>query len=451
MIKYRIFLIFIVFIMTMGSGCSKKDSKDDDPGAPGTGDFKVPEVKDIVMYEVNLRAFGPDPGFNAVRARLDDIKKLSVNVLWLMPVHPIGGINSVNSPYSVQNYFAINPEFGTLDDLKALISEAHERDMAVIIDWVANHTAWDNPWIENKDWYTQDGSGNIVHPPGTNWQDVADLDYGNPDMRLAMIEAMKYWITEVKVDGLRCDAADWVPFDFWKQAIPELISSTERSLIFLAEGDRKDHFTAGFQMNFSWDFYSGLKNVFNGTQPPEVLYSIHQSEYSGLPENSERLRFTTNHDESAWDATPMVLFGGMDGALAASVVSIFIGGVPLIYGSQEVGVVENVPFFSQSTVNWSQNGQMLNRYENLFAYYSGSDLAKSEEYIAYSDDKVVAFSKFREGLQLFCVVNTSGDPAAFALPDELKNTQWVDVIGQEQIQLGTEIGLDSFAYMLLEK
>jgi len=163
-----------------------------------------------------------------------------------MPVHPIGIIKTVNSPYCIKNYKEVNPEYGTLDDLRTLIREAHKRNMAVILDWAANHTSWDNPWIEHKSWYTQDGSGNIIHPAGTNWQDVADLNFNNSEMRLEMIRSMKYWVLTANVDGFRCDAADYVPFSFWKQAI----KIPNRKLIMLAEGACADHFTAGFQLNF---------------------------------------------------------------------------------------------------------------------------------------------------------------------------------------------------------
>ena len=174
------------------------------------------------MYEVNERAFSTSGNLQGVINRLDSIKALGVNVIWLMPIHPIGTINSVNSPYSVKNYFGVNTEFGTLTDLRELVEEAHNRNMAIILDWVANHTAWDNPWIDSTKWYTQDGNGNIISPAGTNWADVADLNYSSQNMRLEMIKAMRYWILTANIDGFRCDAADMVPYDFWQQAISKL-------------------------------------------------------------------------------------------------------------------------------------------------------------------------------------------------------------------------------------
>ncbi|MFH1213583.1 MAG: alpha-amylase family glycosyl hydrolase, partial [Candidatus Neomarinimicrobiota bacterium] len=268
------------------------------------------------MYEVNIRAFSSTGTFQGVIDRLDSIKALGINTIWLMPIYPIGVKNSVNSPYCIKNYTEINPEFGLLDDFKTLVSEAHEKNMAVIIDWVANHTAWDNPWITNKSWYTQDEDGIIIYPAGTNWQDVADLNYSNQDMRKEMIKSMKYWIETADIDGFRCDAADYVPYNFWAQAIDSLYT-IGKYLILLSEGSRNDHFTAGFQMNYGWDFYYNLVNVFNDDYSVTTIYNTHNTEYKNIPEGKHKLRFTTNHDESAWNETPVILFNGKKGALAA--------------------------------------------------------------------------------------------------------------------------------------
>ena len=184
--------------------------------------FQIPAVHDVVMYQVNPRVFADSASLKAVTARIDSIADLGVNMIWVMPIYPIGEEKSKNSPYSIRDYKAIASEFGTIDDFKALVAACHERGMGLILDWVANHTAWDNVWLKDqghKDWYTQDSAGNIIFPPGTDWTDVADLNYDNREMRDAMIDAMRYWIVEVGIDGFRCDVADQVPADFWKEAI----------------------------------------------------------------------------------------------------------------------------------------------------------------------------------------------------------------------------------------
>lgn len=287
----------------------------------------LPEVEDILMYEVNLRAFSQAGDLQGVISRLNHIKSLGVNMIWLMPIHPIGTVNSVNSPYAVRDYKAVGSEYGSLADLRQLTDAAHALGMGVMLDRVANHTAWHHPWIDNTSWYTQDANGTIIHPPGTNWLDVADLNSNNPNMRQAMIEAMYYWIYEDNIDGFRCDYADGVPFDFWQEAIASTDTMAERDIIFFAEGSRINHFTAGFDLSFGWAFYGAVKNVFNGQAASQIL-NASANVYRNTPPGKHWVRFTTNHDESAWDATPIQLFNGQQGALAASVSTVFLPACP---------------------------------------------------------------------------------------------------------------------------
>ena len=192
--------------------------------------YEVPAPEDVVMYQVNPRVFAAGNSFNAVAQHIDSIKALGTNVVWFMPIYPVGQINSVNSPYCISDYKGVNPEFGTLEEFKNVVSLCHNSGMSVIVDWVANHTSWDSKWIEHRDWYTQNEKGEIVHPANTGWLDVADLNFDNPQMRLTMIDAMKYWVTEVGIDGFRCDAADFVPFDFWKQCCDSLRAIPDHKL-----------------------------------------------------------------------------------------------------------------------------------------------------------------------------------------------------------------------------
>jgi glycosidase len=196
----------------------------------------------------------------------------------------------------VKDHKAVSAEYGDLSKLRQLTDEAHARGMAVILDWVANHTAWDHPWMSNTSWYTQDANGNVIMPPGTNWADVADLNFDNTDMRAAMIDAMRYWVLQANVDGYRCDYADGVPDDFWTEAITSLRSIPNRELVMLAEGDRTNHYTSGFDMTFAWDYYTQLKNVFQG-QPAFTINATSANEYASVPSGKHKLRFTTNHDQ----------------------------------------------------------------------------------------------------------------------------------------------------------
>lgn len=465
--QFRIFTqLSIVLILLSGFTCCSKTTEPvvkPDPTPPDTttsGEYAppfegVPETKDIVMYEVNLRALSTQGNFAGVISRLDEIKALGTNVIWLMPIHPVGVKNSVGqlgSPYSVRNYKEVNPEFGNLEDFRTLVKEAHKRGMAVIIDWVANHTAWDNPWITaHKDWYSQDGNGNIIIPPGTNWQDVADLNFNNQEMRLEMIASMKYWIVETNIDGFRCDHADGVPYDFWKQAIDTLHKFQNRKIILLAEGSKSYLFTAGFQMRYSWDFYYKLKDVFGNNVPASQLFATNEQETNGLPPGAFMLRYTTNHDESAWEKTPMVFFNGKNGAMAASAIAICLGGVPLLYSSQEVGTLNNVPFFSKDPINWNQNPDMLAWYKKMMEYYNSSSVLRTGKLTTFNNSNMLVFEKTGEQDTLLVAVNVRGTTSAYMLPAQLSNTTWNDVFDNTEVSLSISLALEPYQIMILKK
>ncbi|MFN5311437.1 MAG: alpha-amylase family glycosyl hydrolase, partial [Flavobacteriales bacterium] len=233
---------------------------DDDPitPPPATGPQQygvplvyVPSTEQATIYEVNLRAQSSEGNLQGVISKLQHIKDLGTNLIWLMPIYEQGITNSVNSPYCIKDYTKVSPEYGTLSDLRALTDQAHALGMAVIMDWVANHTSWDHPWItEHPEWYSKNSAGQIIIPPGTNWNDVADLNFDQAAMRKAQIDAMKYWVLEANVDGFRCDYADGVPYTFWQDAITQLRALPNRDLLMLAEGTRTDHYQAGFDLTY---------------------------------------------------------------------------------------------------------------------------------------------------------------------------------------------------------
>lgn len=454
-------LLFLI-VMFMVIGCSKEDSTSTvapNPVVPTGNELVqyetpftgIPNTSDIVMYEVNERAFSTSGNFAGIISRLDKIKELGVNVIWLMPTTPIGSVNSINSPYCVKNYIGVNPEFGNLEDLRTLVREAHLRGMSVILDWVANHTSWDNPWIVNTTWYTQDSSGNIIHPAGTNWQDVADLNFNNTAMRLEMIKAMKYWILTANVDGFRCDAADFVPFDFWKQAIDELRLIPNREIIMLAEGSRSDHFTAGFDMNFGWDFFGKNKNVFKNSHSASDLFTTSTLEYSAITSGKQKLRFTSNHDECAWDDTPLGLFGGIQASLSAFVISSFMDGVPLIYNGQEVGCTVKLPYFSNSPINWSTNPTMLTEYKRLINLRNTHTAIRTGTITDYSNADLVAFKKQKNADEVFVIANSRNSAKTFTVPTALVGSTWINTSNNTSITLGSSINLSAFEYTILVK
>lgn len=433
--------LFILFIFFIFEGCRKD--------GPIIQKFETPATEDIVMYEINTGAFSSTKNFEGIINRLDSIKALGINTIWLMPIYPVGIVNSFGSPYCVRDYMQVNADFGTLYDLQTLVSEAHKRNIAVILDWVANHTSWDNAWISNTDWYSQDVYGNIISPAGTTWTDVADLNYNNADMRLAMIDAMKYWIENADIDGYRCDAADFVPFDFWQQAIDSLRKIEGKNLILLAEGSRADHFTAGFQMNYAWDFLSSLKNVFTGGYNVNTLFTTNTEEYSVIPDGDKKLRFTTNHDESN-TATPVTVFNGKDGALAASVITIYLDGVPLIYCGQEVGVSSTSVYTGNGTINWTINGDVLSAYKQLLNFYNSSNALRKGALETFNDADIALFKKSYNAEQVLVMVNARSIAKSFEVSLSLQGN-WINAFTDSTIILSGNLTLSPYQYLVLKK
>lgn len=227
--KFNIKIVYTLLLAVAFISCSSSDddtSSDSPYTQYGTPFEKMPKKEDAIIYQVNIRAFSQAGTLKGVQDRLTQIQELGANVVYLMPVYPVGKVKAsgeLGSPYAVKDYKAVNPDFGTLQDLQTLVEEAHKKNMAVVLDWVANHTAWDNNWItEHPNWYQKDANGNIIIPPGTNYNDVAQLDFNNAEMKAAMIDAMSYWVYNANIDGFRCDYADFVPQTFWTEAITKL-------------------------------------------------------------------------------------------------------------------------------------------------------------------------------------------------------------------------------------
>ena len=408
----------------------------------------VPSTEQATIYEVNLRAQSSEGNLQGVISKLQHIKDLGTNVIWLMPIYEQGITNSVNSPYCIKDYTKVSPEYGTLSDLRVLTDQAHALGMAVIMDWVANHTSWDHPWItEHPEWYTQNSAGQIIIPPGTNWNDVADLNFDQVAMRNAQIEAMKYWVLEANVDGYRCDYADGVPFDFWNEAINQLRALPNRDLLMLAEGTRTDHYQAGFDLTYGWNYYTALKNVWNGASS-STLTTTHQLEYGNIPAGKGKVRFTTNHDESAWDASPISLFNGKNGALAASVVNIFSGAVPLLYTGQEVGKTGTTPFFSNTTINWTANQDMLAAYQKIYSVYQTNTAARSQTVSAYQlSNDLICWKKTNGTSAVLILVNVRNNTINVNLPPILAGN-FVNLITNQNETVGTSLSLTPYAYRI---
>lgn len=317
-----------------------------------------------VIYEVNIRQYTPEGTFAAFQEHLPRLKKLGVDILWLMPIHPIGEKNrkgGLGSYYSIKDYKAVNPEHGTLEDFKKLVDAAHEQGFKVILDWVANHSAWDNPWVEaNPDWYTRDSASNMISP--WDWTDVADLNYDNPDMRAEMLESMRFWMRDYGVDGYRCDVAFLVPTDFWQEVRAEL-EKINPEVFMLAEAEEPEHHNAAFHASYGWHIHHAMNKVAQGEMPLDSLVSAMIRDQSRFPKEAYRMMFTSNHDENSWNGTTEERMG--DYHKLMSVLSFTLpNSFPLIYSGQEAGLNKRLSFFEKDTIIWNES-EMTAWYQKL--------------------------------------------------------------------------------------
>jgi cyclomaltodextrinase / maltogenic alpha-amylase / neopullulanase len=294
----------------------------------------VPQwVKNGVFYEIFPRQFSSQGNFNGVTAQLDRLKDLGVNILWLMPIHPIGQEKkkgTIGSPYAVRDYYAINPDYGTKEDLKRLVAEAHRRDLKVIIDIVANHTSWDSVMMKTPAFYTRDATGKIV-PPVADWADVADLNYEDPALRAYILDVLKSWIREYDLDGFRCDVAGFVPTDFWEKARDDL-EKIKPDIVMLAEWDSPDLLVKAFDVDYAWPFHHALSDAAIGIRPASAVRTAWEEELRKFPRGALHMRFVDNHDEKR-----AIARFGERASLAAATIALTLDGVPLVYNGMEVG------------------------------------------------------------------------------------------------------------------
>ena len=369
-------------------------------------------TENAVIYELNTRQFTPEGTFQAIEPRIQELKELGVNIIWFMPIHPIGEKHrkgTLGSYYSVKDYYGINPEFGTLDDFRRLVKLIHEAGMYVIIDLVANHTAWDNPLIEqHPEWYTKDKKGNIV-PPNKDWHDVADLNFDNRELWRYMIDMMKYWVAEVGIDGYRCDVAEMVPTEFWIQARKEL--DEIKPVFMLAEAETPELNAYGFDMTYASAMHRCFNAIAQGKKSPTAIDVLLKHEYYNYPQASMRMRFTSNHDENTWNQ-PAVIRMGRDGAKVGAVLTCTLPGNPLVYNGQEIGLDKALAFFEKDPIVWQENEfrefyqKLLWSYQTHPALHKGSMRKLKSE----NDNQVYAFVRKQEEDEVLVIVNFSAKP-----------------------------------------
>ncbi|MEO8090791.1 MAG: alpha-amylase family glycosyl hydrolase [Gemmatimonadales bacterium] len=316
------------------------------------------------LYEVFVQDFSPAGTFRGVIDGLDRIESSGADVIWLMPIYPIGTLNrkgTLGSPYAVRDYRGINPAYGNAADLRALVKAVHGRGMKLILDFVPNHTSPDHPWVKaHPDYYIRNERGEPSVPRDdkgklTDWTDVVQLNYKNPAVRREIIDAMQYWLREFGIDGFRVDVAGFIPYDFWRQAVPAVRRAVPRRIMLLAEWDDLEMHRLGFDLTYAWASYDSLKAVWQGS-PASSFVTSELKDMRAMPTGGMRMRFTTNHDKTAWDDPPVKIFGRGAGERAAYVAVALLPGRPLLYNGQEVESPQKLGLFEREPIVWNQPG-----------------------------------------------------------------------------------------------
>jgi cyclomaltodextrinase len=324
----EIFVVCATALVLLSPGVRAGEDVSPSP-AHGSPDW----LRSGTVYEIFPRDFSVAGNLDGVTARLDELHDLGVNILWLMPIHPIGEKfrkGELGSPYSIRDYYAIDPNYGTLDDFKRLVAGAHQRGMKVIMDVVANHTAWDSVMMKYPEFYKHDARGKMI-PPVPEWTDVAAINYGNPALREYMIAMLKYWVQTCDVDGFRCDTASMVPTDFWEQVSARL-KQIKPDILMLAEASKPELLVKAFDMDYSWPLLSTMDDVLIHGAPASNIRRSWEKSRAQFPGDALHMQISDDHDE-----TRAVTRYGLDGALAASALMFTLDGVPLIYNGMEVG------------------------------------------------------------------------------------------------------------------
>ena len=404
----------------------------------------ITDANQVVIYECNERLFAEAEAFKAIEAYIPTLVDMGVNVLWLMPIHPIGADSkAVGSPYCVKDYTAINPAFGTMDDLKHLVNTAHEHQMRVMLDWIANHTSWDNRWVTaHPDWYQPAQTADEKQ-----WADVTFLNYDMQVVCDTMQACMLYWVNEAGIDGFRCDYAQGVPLSFWKSTI-SAIRAKKSDALMLAETSDVAHYDAGFDLLYSWSYMYAVEGLYSGSGTFGSLLSAHTSEYNSTPEDKDRMRYVTTHDESA-TAGPGTFYHSPQGELSAFCLTAFLSGVPMIYSSQELGNMNAINFFNYNIMDFKAENDTRTALKQLMKVYHETAHLRGGSRITGSLNTKVHYIEYSDEQETMIVIcNTSGKKQDVKLPMKHQGHEMSDLLTGASVSLETIITLAPYEYKI---
>lgn len=375
-------------------------------------------VKNATLYELNIRQFSEEGTFKEIEKQLPRLKKMGIDIIWLMPVHPIGVLNrkgSLGSYYSVKDYYGINPEFGTEEEFRSLIKAIHDQGMYVILDWVANHTSWDNQLVEeHPDWYRKSRKNTFQSTRWRDYDDIIEFDYRNEELRQYMTDALKYWVKQFNIDGYRCDIASFVPIDFWENVRAEL--DEIKQVFMLAEAEDKDLHKRAFDATYNWTLWNILHQIALEETTAKTLAEAYLAEHVSIfPKEGIRMNFVDNHDKNSWEGNQYSNFG--DALNAATVFSVMMDGMPLVYSGQEAGLDRSLKFFEKDPIEWkSHENEIL--YTTLFnlkhqnqALWNGDYGGEMVRIMNDRMDQAISFVREKNGDKVLVFMNLSKDHA----------------------------------------
>lgn len=454
--KKSFLLLFIIFFTGISLDAQTKDLRYQPKEYV---EITHPEwSKNATIYEVNVRQYTPEGTFKAFENHLPRLKNMGVDIIWLMPIHPIGVQNrkgTLGSYYSVKDFYGINPEFGTMKDFQDLVDEIHAMGMYVIIDWVGNHSAWDNSLAtQHPDWYTKTREGNFQPTPWYDWDDVIDFDYDNPDLRKYMTEALKYWMKETNIDGYRADVAGFIPTDFWENARKEL--DLIKPVFMLAEWESRDLYKKSFDMTYSWTLWNELRQAVNH-QKLGGLVEYLSHDVNTVPRNAYRMTFTDNHDKNSWEGNPYLNFG--PGLKTAIVMTGVVNGMPLCYSGQEAGLNRSLKFFEKDPIVWKhdENEELFTKLfhlkHNNQALWNGKYGGEMIRVVNDHQDQIISFYREMNKDAVLPILNFSDKEVAVNLDTKYYKGTYEELFTGKIYQISdqTSVKMEPWSYLVLVK
>ena len=368
-----------------------------------------------VLYEMNVRQLTPEGTLRAAMDRLEFLRDLGIDAIWLMPVYPIGEENrkgELGSYYSIRDYKAINPEFGTIEDFDAFVAKAHSLGMKVLLDWVANHTARDAKWLQTKpaDWYEREADGTAKVP--WDWTDTAKLNYANHDVWRGHIDAMRFWIEKHNVDGFRCDMAMLVPIEFWQEAA-KILHAIKPDVFMLAEAEELNLFDRAFDMGYAWEIHHMMCDIAKGGRRVWDLRNTLYADRERYPASAMRMMFTSNHDENSWSGSEWSRFGDSLEVMTA-LTFLWEAAMPLIYTGQEVGYDHSFEFFDKDHIpHYEPNAhtelyrKLINLKHSQKALQAGEKGGRIIEIENNAKDCLMTFVREKDDSRVVAIMNLS--------------------------------------------